>query len=72
VPQESIEMRPQWFKTRQIPFEEMWQDGQYWLPLVLNSRYVQATFTFADDNETVIVSEIETWLKEQDNGFGKA
>jgi 8-oxo-dGTP diphosphatase len=61
TPQESVEMRPQWFKTTQIPFDQMWQDGQYWLPLVLNRQTVQAAFTFAADNETVVKSKIETW-----------
>ena len=61
MPQESAEMRPQWFKTTRIPFDQMWQDGQHWLPLVINRQYVQATFTFAADNETVVTSKIKTW-----------
>lgn len=61
APQESAEMRPHWFATKQIPFNQMWQDGRHWLPLVLKGQYVQAVFTFATDNETVAASEIESW-----------
>jgi 8-oxo-dGTP diphosphatase len=69
IPQESAEMRPQWFKTTRIPFDQMWQDGQHWLPLVLNRQYVQAAFTFAADNETIFKCKIETWpMKAEETG----
>ena len=62
-------MRPQWFKTTRIPFDQMWQDGQHWLPLVLNRQYVQAAFTFAADNETIFKCKIETWpMKAEETG----
>ncbi len=29
------EMRPQWFNTNELPFNNMWQTDTYWLPLLL-------------------------------------
>jgi 8-oxo-dGTP pyrophosphatase MutT (NUDIX family) len=50
---ESEEMRPAWFDPAEIPYEQMWQDGRYWLPLVLDGRSIQATFSFQANNESV-------------------
>lgn len=52
-PIETREMKPIWFKTNAIPYDKMWQDDVQWLPLVLEGKRVEATFTFKDDNETV-------------------
>jgi 8-oxo-dGTP diphosphatase len=52
-PVASCEMTPAWFSTEALPYERMWMDDPYWLPLVLHGEYVEATFTFKDDNETV-------------------
>jgi 8-oxo-dGTP diphosphatase len=52
-PIETNEMKPQWFKTNSIPYDRMWADDQHWLPLVLQGKRVEATFTFQGDNETI-------------------
>lgn len=52
-PAESREMTPAWFGVQALPYEMMWADDPYWLPLVLHGEYVEAAFTFKDDNETV-------------------
>lgn len=52
-PRESREMLPQWFSLGAIPFDKMWQDDAYWLPIVLHGKTICAEFEFADDNETV-------------------
>ena len=53
-PIESAEMLPAWFPVNEIPFERMWQDDAYWLPIVLKGRTISAEFEFGDDNETVV------------------
>jgi mutator protein MutT len=45
-PAESEEMRPQWYNQGQIPYDQMWPDDQYWLPLVLAGKYVTGRFHF--------------------------
>jgi 8-oxo-dGTP pyrophosphatase MutT (NUDIX family) len=51
-PRETAEMAPAWFPLDEIPFERMWADDPHWLPLVLAGKRIEATFTFAEDNET--------------------
>lgn len=52
-PVETREMTPAWFGMQALPYKKMWVDDPYWLPLVLQGEYIEATFTFKDDNETV-------------------
>ena len=52
-PAETGEMTPAWFGLDAIPYEQMWADDPYWLPLILRDEFVEATFTFRDDNETI-------------------
>ncbi len=60
-PTESDEMKPVWFATDKIPYDQMWKDDAYWLPLVLEGKKIKATFIFmnnddilgTDDNEIV-------------------
>ena len=37
-PVESEEMKPQWFLIDAIPFQDMWSDDKYWLPLFLAGK----------------------------------
>ena len=53
IPQESDEMAPAWFRVEDIPYDQMWDDGVYWLPRVLAGERVRATFTYQADNQTV-------------------
>ena len=53
-PTESEEMAPEWFDQGDIPFERMWVDDKYWLPLVLRGDYVKAEFTFTSDGSQII------------------
>jgi len=60
TPQESPEMRPAWFPVDRLPLAQMWQDGAYWLPRILAGERVRATFTFGEDNETIVHVNLET------------
>jgi 8-oxo-dGTP diphosphatase len=52
-PMESTEVVPRWFAIGELPFEGMWDDARYWLPVVLDGERVTVTITFADDCATV-------------------
>lgn len=52
-PVESDEMRPEWFAMDELPFENMWADDSYWLPLVLKGDKLKAEFTLDEDNNVV-------------------
>jgi hypothetical protein len=46
-------MKPQWFSESEIPYENMWPDDQYWLPLFLAGKDFQGQFSFSDDSTIV-------------------
>ena len=53
-PQESDEMKPEWFDETAIPYEKMFTDDQYWLPYVLNGKKINGFFEF--DKEWNLIS----------------
>lgn len=52
-PRESDEMKPEWFHIDEIPYEQMWSDDRYWLPLLLKDREFRGNFVFGENNEIV-------------------
>lgn len=49
-PMETEEMKPQWFSINEIPYAQMWEDDKYWMPIILNGKFVKAKFKFSDEN----------------------
>ncbi|AGB04039.1 ADP-ribose pyrophosphatase [Aciduliprofundum sp. MAR08-339] len=58
-PQESDESIPKWFPLNSIPYEEMWEDDKYWLPVVLNGLKFEAEFWF--DGEIMQKFSLNAW-----------
>ncbi|MCX6814517.1 MAG: NUDIX domain-containing protein [Candidatus Aenigmarchaeota archaeon] len=52
-PEETKEMKPEWFAFGEIPYSKMWQDDSHWLPLVLKGKKIKARFVFDKDSETI-------------------
>ncbi len=52
-PQESEEMRPQWFDVKDIPFDAMWADDKHWLPAVLAGKKVEGKFYFINEGANI-------------------
>ncbi len=50
-PSESEEMKPEWYKVADIPYDHMWADDPFWLPQVLDGKFVKAMFSFNKQNE---------------------
>ena len=48
-PIETDEMQPQWFKTDEIPYEQMWADDPFWLPYLLDDKQFSGTVTLNGD-----------------------
>jgi len=38
-----------WFRFAAIPYDQMWQDDEYWLPLVLGNKRFTGSFYFNED-----------------------
>lgn len=58
-PIESEEMTPEWFSWDDVPYDRMWSDDRYWLPLVRNNSVFRGAFLFdapatADHEGTIL------------------
>ena len=59
-PSESEEMKPQWFKIKDIPYDKMWADDIYWLGRVLSGEKLRANFKFSGTGDVVAEHSVET------------
>jgi len=50
-PIETEEMEPRWFTLDKIPFDKMWPDDKYWMPLLLQDKKFKGKFTFESKNK---------------------
>lgn len=69
-PAESEEMMPKWFNFDEIPYGDMWQDDEFWLPLVLAGNKVHGEFTF-DINDKLLTHDVRV-VKELPNERAQA
>lgn len=56
-PVETDEGAPLWTRLDAIPYHEMWEDDELWLPLVLGGRRFSGRFVF--DGDAMLDHEIE-------------
>ena len=57
TPGETDEAIPLWFQVNQIPYEEMWEDDQYWLPLLLAGKRFRGRYLF--DGERMLDYQLQ-------------
>ncbi len=50
-PIETEEMKPRWFSISEIPFESMWPDDIFWMPLFLAGKKFEGKFIFNDSHQ---------------------
>jgi 8-oxo-dGTP diphosphatase len=50
TPIETDEASPRWCDLAEIPFDEMWEDDRYWLPLVIQGRRFSGYWIFDGDH----------------------
>ncbi|MDX1579407.1 MAG: 8-oxo-dGTP diphosphatase [Gemmatimonadota bacterium] len=48
-PRETEEAVPRWVPVDDIPYDRMWADDRYWLPLLLDGRHFEARAAFDGD-----------------------
>lgn len=57
-PQESDEMKPQWFDIDKIPYDQMFKDDEYWMPFALEGKKINGFFEF-DENWNLLSHKID-------------
>jgi 8-oxo-dGTP diphosphatase/2-hydroxy-dATP diphosphatase len=57
----SEEMEPRWFNFEEIPYEQMWPDDKFWLPIFLKNKKFVGHFIFRnyDDIERYELTILE-------------
>lgn len=50
---DSDEMEVKWIPISEIPYENMWPNDRYWLPMFLDGRYFKGEFFFNADYQIV-------------------
>jgi len=58
TPTETDEAIPVWYPVDDVPYQRMWEDDQYWLPLLMDQRSFIGRFAF--EGETMLWKEIST------------
>jgi len=57
-PVETREARPLWVPLDEIPYDQMWEDDQYWLPMVIAGQRFRTRWIF--DGDRMLDYDIET------------
>jgi len=57
-PAETEEMKPQWFDINAIPFDRMWPDDKFWVPLFLKGEKFTGRFLFGKD-DAILEQELD-------------
>lgn len=52
-PEETEEMKPEWFLFENIPYENMWADDPHWLPRTINGEKLVGKVWFKEDGESI-------------------
>ncbi len=56
---ETAEAIPHWYNKDELPYDEMWIDDVYWVPLLLGGKKFSATFFFDKDVKNILKHEIK-------------
>lgn len=57
IPRATREAEPMWVRQDQIPFQDMWEDDRFWLPMVIRGERFQSRWIF--DGDRMVDYEIE-------------
>lgn len=60
TPAETEEMRPKWYPVDAIPYDDMWPDDRYWLPMFLDGKKFRTRFLFGEGDAVLEQSIVET------------
>jgi len=52
-PVETEEMKPEWFPADALPYDSMWPDDKFWMPLLLGGKKFKGKFVFDKDTNII-------------------
>jgi len=52
-PVESEEMKPRWFAVDRIPYDKMWPDDKYWMPIALKETGFAGSILFGKNDRII-------------------
>jgi|SRR3989338_955044 len=55
----SDEAEPEWFFTGQLPYDDMWHDDRFWMPLLLKRKKFKGRFYYDKDYGKLLEHNIE-------------
>ena len=55
---QSEEGELKWFSKRNIPYDHMWADDRYWLPILISGKQFRGTFEFTPRGEKIVSYKI--------------
>jgi 8-oxo-dGTP diphosphatase len=55
---ETESMKPEWYAVENIPYDNMWQDNEFWLPQILAGNKVYGEFSY-DYEEKLLSHNVE-------------
>jgi 8-oxo-dGTP diphosphatase len=51
TPEETEEAEPVWLEPKEMPYDEMWEDDRYWMPLLFEGLSFRGLFTFDEEGD---------------------
>jgi hypothetical protein len=57
-PEETEEMKPEWFDLDKIPYHEMWKGDDQWIPKVIENKKFKGEIHFSNEGENLVSSTI--------------
>lgn len=51
---QSAEGELRWWNKSSLPFDQMWADDKYWIPLLMQGKKFRGTFVFSNDSKKLL------------------
>eukprot|EP00026_Physarum_polycephalum_P020021 Phypoly_transcript_22341.p1 GENE.Phypoly_transcript_22341~~Phypoly_transcript_22341.p1 ORF type:complete len:127 (-),score=21.67 Phypoly_transcript_22341:109-489(-) len=57
-PQETEEMLPSWYDVKNIPYDQMWDDDEIWIPELLRGDSINYHFKFSSEGKMLSYNKL--------------
>ncbi|MFC6951726.1 8-oxo-dGTP diphosphatase [Halorubellus litoreus] len=69
-PEETPEAFPEWRAREDVPYDEMWEDDELWLPHVLDGDTIRGVFYFDADGDEMLEHDVAVGVDLDADGSG--